>query len=73
MHALLLIWTKSKHYNTSSRLVPLLQLLMDSLIAQTRSFVPGKAACSLLWRPAVPDVAATCRKGSTNSGVWRIS
>ena len=48
MHALLLIWTKSKHYNTSSRLLPLLQLIMDHLVAQTRSFVPGEATCILL-------------------------
>ena len=43
MHSLLLIWTKSKHYNTSSRLVPLLQLIMDNLITQTRIFVQGEA------------------------------
>ena len=42
MHALLVIWTKSKHYNSSSRLVPLLQLITDHLIAQTRVFMPGK-------------------------------
>lgn len=42
MHALLVIWTKSKHYNSSSRLVPLLQLITDHLIAQTRNFMPGK-------------------------------
>ena len=47
MHALLAIWTKSKHYNTSSCLVPLLQLIMDNLIAQTCTFVPGEAACFL--------------------------
>ena len=43
MQALLVIWTKSKYYNTSSRLVPLLQLIMDHLIAQTLNFVPGEA------------------------------
>lgn len=53
MHALLVIWTESKYYNTSSRLVPLLQLIMDHLIAQTLNFVPGEAnivlqSC-LLW------------------------
>lgn len=44
MHALLMIWTKSKYYNTSGRLVPLLQLIMDNLIAQTCSYVQGDAS-----------------------------
>ena len=43
MHSLLLIWEQSTYYNTSSRLVPLLQLIADSLIAQTRIFMKGNA------------------------------
>ena len=41
MHALLLIGEQSTYYNTSSRLVPLLQLIVDSLVAQTRIFMKG--------------------------------
>ena len=41
MHALLLIWEQSRYYNTSSRLVPLLQLIADSLVTQTCIFMKG--------------------------------
>lgn len=44
MQALLVIWTKSRHYNSSGRLVPMLQLIMDNLVAQTRSYMPGEPA-----------------------------
>ena len=40
-HTLLLVWTHSKHYNTSARLVPLLRLIVEDVIAQCRKFLPG--------------------------------
>jgi dynein heavy chain len=40
-HMLLLVWTHSKHYNTSARLVPLLRLIVEDLIAQCRKHLPG--------------------------------
>ena len=40
-HTLLLVWTHSRHYNTSARLVPLLRLIVVDVIAQCRKFLPG--------------------------------
>lgn len=42
MHGLLLIWIKSMHYNTNNRLVPLLQLIADHVIAQSCNYITGE-------------------------------
>ena len=52
MHALLLIWEQSKYYNTSSRLVPLLQLIADSLVAQTCIFMKGNSLTNAALVPS---------------------
>ena len=56
-HMLLLVWTHSKHYNTSARLVPLLRLIVEDVIAQCRKHLPGLynalARLTLAKRPCI--------------------
>lgn len=48
LHMLLLTWAHSGHYNTSTRLVALLRLIVEDLIRQCRVFLPGSHAHSAL-------------------------
>jgi len=43
MHIILLIWKKSKYYNTPPRLVVLIREICNAIITKARDFMPGPA------------------------------
>jgi dynein heavy chain len=43
MHLILLIWKKSKYYNTPPRLVVLIREICNAIITKAKDYMPGPA------------------------------
>ena len=48
MHLILLIWKKSKFYNTPPRLVVLIREICNAIISKSREYMPGPAIFQLI-------------------------
>ena len=48
MHTILLIWKESTHYNNPSRLVVLIREICNSLIWQSREYLPGQTIFEMI-------------------------
>ena len=48
MHTILLIWQKSRYYNTPPRLVVLIREMCNAIIAKAQNFVDGPQIFSLI-------------------------
>jgi dynein heavy chain len=62
MHLVLLIWKKSKFYNTPPRLVVLIREVCNAIISKARDFMPGPAIFQLI---ASEETFEACEKLAT--------
>jgi len=61
MHTLLMVWKHSKNYNTASRLVILMRMISNDLIAQACRFVQGEEIFQIEPQEAVARLKTTLK------------
>jgi dynein heavy chain len=66
MHLILLIWKKSKFYNTPPRLVVLIREICNAIITKARDFMPGPAIFQLI---SSEETYEACEKLATTIDV----
>ena len=66
MHLILLIWKKSKYYNTPPRLVVLIREICNAIITKAREYMPGPAIFQLI---SSEETFEACEKLATTIDV----
>jgi dynein heavy chain len=59
MHKILMIWQRSKFYNTPPRLVVLIREICNAIITKARDFISGPAIFQLI---ASDETSEACEK-----------